>query len=265
MALVPPWDVIGDPNTHDPTTYAAITGKLDFVDDHLAGQKWWVAVKGSANAHGSIATDPGTITGITVEDGGSGYTSAPTVTITGGGGSGATATATIANGEVTAITLTNAGSGYTSEPTVTITGGGGSDAEAEADFTAGDAHIDVSAAMAVPGVKGVYWYKHTTRLSSSWLNYGYPIVAVCAEDWETARYACSLVEVEYAAPLPVVYDADDAMDPASPLSGRRAISNVSTSTFTRGDVTVGFADAPVTIQTDQPWTPTMQHNPSRKT
>jgi len=45
----------------------------------------------------------------------------PTVTITGGGGSGATATATVsAVGIVTGITITNAGTGYTSAPTVTI-------------------------------------------------------------------------------------------------------------------------------------------------
>ncbi len=54
MALQPPWDVIGDPNTHDPTTYSVVTGKLDFVDDHLADQKWYVALKGSANGHGWI-------------------------------------------------------------------------------------------------------------------------------------------------------------------------------------------------------------------
>ena len=45
----------------------------------------------------------------------------PTVTITGGGGTGATATATVsASGIVNAITITAGGSGYTSAPTVTI-------------------------------------------------------------------------------------------------------------------------------------------------
>ena len=57
---------------------------------------------------------------------GSGYTSAPTVTITGGGGSGATGTAEInSNGLVVGGTVTNGGSGYTSRPTVTLAGGGG--------------------------------------------------------------------------------------------------------------------------------------------
>ena len=57
---------------------------------------------------------------------GSGYTSAPTVTLTGGGGVGATATAQISNsGKLAAFTITNPGSGYTSAPTVNVSGGGG--------------------------------------------------------------------------------------------------------------------------------------------
>lgn len=74
----------------------------------------------------------GTITpsSATVTAGGTGYTSAPTVTISGGGGSGATATATVTAGSVSAITVTHVGSGYTSTPTVSITGGGGNGATA---------------------------------------------------------------------------------------------------------------------------------------
>ena len=53
-----------------------------------------------------------TIASIKVTNGGSGYTSVPTVTISGGGGgTGATATATLTQGVVTALTLTAAGSG----------------------------------------------------------------------------------------------------------------------------------------------------------
>lgn len=69
-----------------------------------------------------------TITGIKVTNGGSGYTSVPTVQITGGGGSGVTATATVTGGKVSAITVVNGGSGYTTTPTVTISGGGGTGA-----------------------------------------------------------------------------------------------------------------------------------------
>jgi parallel beta-helix repeat protein len=61
---------------------------------------------------------------------GSGYTSAPTVTITGGGGTGAAATALVYGGQVVAIFVTNQGSGYTSSPTIGLSGGGGSGATA---------------------------------------------------------------------------------------------------------------------------------------
>ena len=73
---------------------------------------------------------------ITVTAGGSGYTTAPTVSLTGGGGTGATATAVLAGSAVTSITITAGGSGYTTAPTVSITGGGGSGATATAVLTA---------------------------------------------------------------------------------------------------------------------------------
>ena len=60
-----------------------------------------------------------TITGFSVSSGGSGYTT-PAVILSGGGGSGATATARVSNGVVLGIVLTNPGSGYTSAPSVTI-------------------------------------------------------------------------------------------------------------------------------------------------
>jgi hypothetical protein len=62
----------------------------------------------------------GAVTTISVTNGGSGYTTAPIVTISGGGGSGATATATISGGAVTTISVTNGGSGYTSAPSVSF-------------------------------------------------------------------------------------------------------------------------------------------------
>lgn len=61
---------------------------------------------------------------------GTGYTSAPTIGFTGGGGTGASASAQIANGRLVAIVLTSGGTGFTGAPTVTITGGGGSGATA---------------------------------------------------------------------------------------------------------------------------------------
>ncbi len=71
---------------------------------------------------------------IAVTNGGSGYTTAPSVTFSGGGG--ATATATVSGGKVTAINLardplaiTYFDEGqYSSVPTITISGGGGAGA-----------------------------------------------------------------------------------------------------------------------------------------
>lgn len=66
----------------------------------------------------------GVLTSITPILSGSGYTSAPLVTITGGGGSGATAIAVLGTGaqqgQVVGYTVTNPGSGYTTTPTVTV-------------------------------------------------------------------------------------------------------------------------------------------------
>jgi len=61
----------------------------------------------------------GFVTGATITNGGSGYTSPPAVTIT-GLGSGAAATATLSGGVVTGITITSAGSGYNGGATISI-------------------------------------------------------------------------------------------------------------------------------------------------
>jgi hypothetical protein len=69
---------------------------------------------------------------VTMEAGGTGYTSPPAVSFTSvdGHGSGALGTAKIDNGQVTAVTITDFGSGYTKAPIVGFAGGGGSGATA---------------------------------------------------------------------------------------------------------------------------------------
>lgn len=64
--------------------------------------------------------------------GGSGYTSAPEVTISGGGGFGATAYATLVGDAVDTVIVDDPGQGYTSIPTITFTGGEGSGASSTA-------------------------------------------------------------------------------------------------------------------------------------
>jgi hypothetical protein len=72
----------------------------------------------------------GAVYTIKVTNGGSGYTSAPTVEVSGDGSSLA-ATATVVGGVVTEIEVTNEGSGY-NQCSITLTGGGGAGAEAYA-------------------------------------------------------------------------------------------------------------------------------------
>ena len=73
---------------------------------------------------------------IAVTNGGSGYTSAPIVTIDAPTGPGvaipARATATVENGRVTTVTVRGGGSQYTGVPNVSFSGGGGSNAAATA-------------------------------------------------------------------------------------------------------------------------------------
>jgi len=76
----------------------------------------------------------GVVDSVLITNGGTGYTTAPTVALTGGGGSGATATATIESGSVTGVTITNPGTGYTSAPSVGFTGGAGTGAAATSEI-----------------------------------------------------------------------------------------------------------------------------------
>lgn len=67
---------------------------------------------------GSIANSD-----IVVTNGGTGYSTAPTVTISGGGGTGATATAVLDGGSVSSVTVTSGGVGYYEAPTITFSSG----------------------------------------------------------------------------------------------------------------------------------------------
>lgn len=86
---------------------------------------------GGSGASAVAVLEDGFVRRIDVTSPGLGFTSTPTVTIEGGGGFGAVARPILATG-VSSITVNNGGSGYTSAPTVSFTGGGGTGAEAEA-------------------------------------------------------------------------------------------------------------------------------------
>jgi hypothetical protein len=77
--------------------------------------------------NGTNLVSVGSVGAIYITNGGTGYTSAPTITISApndANGIQATATATVTANVVTSISLTNAGSGYTTAPTVTFAGVG---------------------------------------------------------------------------------------------------------------------------------------------
>ena len=85
-------------------------------------------------------TPYGEVTSVTIDNTGSGYTSAPTVVFTSSSGRGAAATATLGtgsnDGKVVSVTVTNGGTGYSTPPVISFTGGAGSNAAATAVISA---------------------------------------------------------------------------------------------------------------------------------
>jgi hypothetical protein len=79
-----------------------------------------VTLTGNATATAALGL---TTASFTIDGGTTVYSTAPTVAITGGGGAGATATAVLTGGVVSGITITNAGTGFTSAPTIAFSSG----------------------------------------------------------------------------------------------------------------------------------------------
>ena len=105
------------------------TAEATFVTAYATGgistQPVTLAVSEGAAEIGSIRTSQG-VRRIVVVNGGSGYSTAPAVTVSGG----AQAEATISGGKVVSIEVTSAGTEYSSAPQVTIEGNGGASATA---------------------------------------------------------------------------------------------------------------------------------------
>ena len=98
---------------------------LDFGTYGLRARGYYPVAQVSGTADATLRS---TVAGFTVTNGGSNYTSPPTVAVSGN----ATAVAVIENGAVVAVNVTFAGSGYTSAPSVSFSGGNGSNAAATA-------------------------------------------------------------------------------------------------------------------------------------
>lgn len=121
-------------------------------------------------------------------------------------------------------------------------------------------NIDASKALAEPGVKAVITYEDAPALfDPAILFWGQAVAGIVADDWYTALRAVNLIDVTYEE-LPAIVDPDEALKPGAPLSGKRADTNIAESSFTRGDINVGFQEAEVQLETSEPWTTTHQHN-----
>lgn len=140
--------------TTDPETLANILGGVNASTGDYEGIHAFLAAKSAVGFSPKVLAVPGFthervaggITAITVTSEGTGYTSAPTVTLTGGQGVGASAHAVLGSGvnagKVVSVVVDNPGSGYTSAPTVAFTGGGGTGAAATASYgTVGNAVV----------------------------------------------------------------------------------------------------------------------------
>jgi len=139
-----------DVGANEAATLANVIGGVNAVNGKYEGVYAFLGAESVVGYQPKILLAPGfthqrratAVSAITIGNAGTGYTSAPTVTLSGGGGTGATAVATVAGGSVTKVTVTNPGTGYTSAPTVAFAGGGGTGATATASFgTIGNAVV----------------------------------------------------------------------------------------------------------------------------
>ena len=138
-------------------TKGTIAGAGTFSTDNIKISQWKNdrvliidPIKGYFTWDGKDLITVGSLGQIGIVTGGSGYTSAPTVTISAPNqtnGIQALAACTITANAVTSITISEAGSGYTSPPTITLSGGGGSGANVIAGvltFTQGTVTVAVT-------------------------------------------------------------------------------------------------------------------------
>jgi CO/xanthine dehydrogenase Mo-binding subunit len=128
--------------------------------------------------------------------------------------------------------------------------------------------IDISHAVALPGVRSVITGEDTVDFLASRLirdepiiahervrYHGEPVAAVAADTEEIAEEACRLITVEYQ-PLPIIHDTGEALADGAPLIHpnwesywaaplvRRNGNVMSHASLKRGDVASAFATAP---------------------
>ena len=180
----------------------------------------------------SIVDEVGRVVSIAIGSatgsGGSGY-SEPTVTLTGGGGSGAKANATTANGVITGFAVTAAGTGYTSAPTVVIADALGSGATGTASVipkgigtgAAATATIDGRVASIAIGSGGSSYSAPTVKLNDGG-GTGATATASTNANGVITGFAVTAAGTGYtSAPTVVITDAT-----GSDATGTASVANV---------------------------------------
>jgi hypothetical protein len=96
-----------------------IISSIDSVTEFTVSPACWVPAGASVSS-----TIVAVLSGVTITDSGSGYTSAPLLTVQGGGAvSPAIISCTIAGGSISTVTVVSPGYGYTSTPTILVAEG----------------------------------------------------------------------------------------------------------------------------------------------
>lgn len=143
------------------------------------------------------------VSAINIINGGSGYTSQPTVTIsaplsTENSIQATAGVATIVDGVITAIAVGNPGQGYVEPPTVTITGGGGSDATASASVI--EAEV----------VNAVSVFRRFTVMIDRYFDQPYERLYIkCMPPAEDRQLIDQLVQNQDIIPVASIYRPDD--------------------------------------------------------
>jgi phage tail sheath protein FI len=218
--------------------------------------------------YGYISTAPapvvsfytqGIISAITVVNGGSGYATAPTVTIIDSDGVAAEATASIANGKVTAVTVTNGGYDYTQATTVEFSGGGGTGATATVTVDR-----DVQEAGGVfPTAIAVLSGGAITAINLSSNGSGYtsaPTVSITSApgDTGTGASATAILSGSAVSSVNILSGGTGYTNPAVAITGGSGTGVIATANVTGGIITSitiddggsGFLTTPSIVVTD---------------
>ena len=189
----------------------------------------------------AVATVTGVVRTITVTNGGSGYSFVPNVIFSGGGGTGAAATATVTNGRVTGITITNPGSGYTSPPAVSFSDGTGvvTRAAATATITGAVNAINITAAG--------------TNYTSA------PIVTITGGGGTGAAATATLTLTLRMEPKAIQDEMGETFDEYGRMAAKLGLTVPVTVPGAAGFVLQNFVDPPSEIITDSmtPMTPVL--------